>query len=101
MLNIGKIHEDAAYFKNLNHETQFEYEKRAKEYIEEGNKALENRDEKNNILGNLFPGDPSTNQTIKDNLDPPKRQIWQESQPRKQQKMPSFSTRYTAKMGWQ
>ena len=75
---LGIIHKSAAYYKALKDDTQKELSKLALTYTTRALSALREEDSYEllkclfNMPSNLYPGNPSNNRSIKDNLDPPK-----------------------------
>ena len=78
ILNLADSHSTAAFYKALSDDTQKTLTKRANEYKKCALDALDRGDSTDllkwlfNMPSNLYPGDPSNNRSIKDNLDPPK-----------------------------
>ena len=78
ILNLADSHSTAAFYKALSDDTQKALTKSANKYKKCALDALNRGDSTDllkclfNMPSNLYPGDPSNNRSIKDNLDPPK-----------------------------
>ena len=82
--DLAKIHDDAAYYKNVKTENQEKIKKFTEEYKDAAKEAIKNKnmkaaDKKNlakilfNFPSNLYPGNRAIDNEIDNNLDPPKK----------------------------
>ena len=77
--DLAKIHDDAAFYKNLGATIQEKIKTYTEEYKTAAKKAVEDGDETKlgeslyNFPSNLYPGKPALNEEVGPNFDPPKQ----------------------------